>query len=540
MTWNEHEQIAFITSARSTEDDEPLDDHIKPWGIWGREKISHLYEYHVAFTFGKERKPLSAKDIDALLKAPAALALGGEEGDNVVHGVLESVERTDTGIGGGGYSYLAKLVPSAWLLTLARTNRVFLGKTIHAVIAEVLSGYGLKRANKPDDPGYYEIRATEQAARDYVVQYEENDWDFIQRWLEREGLFYWFEQRAKGERLVIAEKNPGIPDERSEMRYDNHTPPLPHSIAHWHVRHRRVPARVALLDYNYRTPAAFIKGKADVDAEMGFGTVFSYGEHFKDDAEGARLAGLRAEALRLEGVTITGTVNFPRLRAGYGFSLKNHEDEGDYVVTSIEHQVGVKIHVTGKTPWERERVTAGSEDVEIDKPRAAVEVDGAQMLRAPAPQAKPADASAKYAASFEAIAHDVPFRPERVTPWPRIAGVLNAHIEEDTDGKYAQIDDQGRYKVKLPFDLSGRTGTKASHWVRMAEPYSGDAYGAHFPLHKGAEVLLAHVAGDPDRPIIAAAAPNPLTKSPVTDQNSTQSVIRTASGIHIEMEDLEA
>ena len=36
------------------------------------------------------------------------------------------------------------------------------------------------------------------------------------------------------------------------------------------------------------------------------------------------------------------------------------------------------------------------------------------------------------------------------------------------------------------------------------------------------------------------AAPNPLTKSPVTDQNSTQSVIRTASGIHVEMEDLEA
>ena len=84
-----------------------------------------------------------------------------------------------------------------------------------------------------------------------------------------------------------------------------------------------------------------------------------------------------------------------------------------------------------------------------------------------------------------------------------------------------------------------RTGTKASHWVRMAEPYSGDGYGTHFPLHKGAEVLLAHTGGDPNRPVIVGAAPNPKTKSPVTDANATQSVIRTASGIHVEMEDLE-
>ena len=59
----------------------------------------------------------------------------------------------------------------------------------------------------------------------------------------------------------------------------------------------------------------------------------------------------------------------------------------------------------------------------------------------------------------------------------------------------------------------------------------------HLPLHNGAEVLIAHVGGDPDRPVIVGAVPNSSTKSPVVADNLTQSVIRTASGIHVEMED---
>jgi type VI secretion system secreted protein VgrG len=56
-------------------------------------------------------------------------------------------------------------------------------------------------------------------------------------------------------------------------------------------------------------------------------------------------------------------------------------------------------------------------------------------------------------------------------------------------------------------------------------------------LHKGAEVLLAHIDGDPDRPIIVGAVPCMHTPSPATASNATQSVIQTASGIRIEMED---
>ena len=57
---------------------------------------------------------------------------------------------------------------------------------------------------------------------------------------------------------------------------------------------------------------------------------------------------------------------------------------------------------------------------------------------------------------------------------------------------------------------------KHSSWLRMAQPYAGENHGMHFPLHKGTEVLLTFIDGDPDRPIVQGAVPNAETSSPVT------------------------
>ncbi len=52
----------------------------------------------------------------------------------------------------------------------------------------------------------------------------------------------------------------------------------------------------------------------------------------------------------------------------------------------------------------------------------------------------------------------------------------------------------------------------------MMQPYGGKREGMHFPLRKGTEVLLAFIDGDPDRPVIAGAVPNPETPSVVTEK----------------------
>ena len=101
-----------------------------------------------------------------------------------------------------------------------------------------------------------------------------------------------------------------------------------------------------------------------------------------------------------------------------------------------------------------------------------------------------------------------------------------------------KLDEQGRYKVRMPFDINEehREG-KASSFVRMVQPYAGSDHGMHFPLHKGTEVLLTFIDGDPDRPVISGAIPNPETPSPVKAENQTMAGIRTAGQNKIAIED---
>jgi type VI secretion system secreted protein VgrG len=108
---------------------------------------------------------------------------------------------------------------------------------------------------------------------------------------------------------------------------------------------------------------------------------------------------------------------------------------------------------------------------------------------------------------------------------------------ETTGGDYAFIDDQGRYRVRLPFDLGEAGKGQASHAVRMMQPYAGNKFGFHFPLHAGTEVTLACVNGDLDRPVIHGALPNAETPSPVTADNPTQNILRTWGENELLMED---
>jgi phage protein D len=43
---------------------------------------------------------------------------------------------------------------------------------------------------KEDDDFKLKLRKTSYPRREYVVQYQETDFNFISRWLEHEGIFY--------------------------------------------------------------------------------------------------------------------------------------------------------------------------------------------------------------------------------------------------------------------------------------------------------------------------------------------------------------
>ena len=137
---------------------------------------------------------------------------------------------------------------------------------------------------------------------------------------------------------------------------------------------------------------------------------------------------------------------------------------------------------------------------------------------------------------YVAIKADQQFVPQRVTAWPRISGSMHARVGtgsttgDVTQRDYADLDDQGNYILQTgPDNYATQT-----HRIRMAQPYAGDGYGFHMPLHQNTEVIVTHLNGNPDKPIIAAAVPNPTKKSPVNSDNyTTARMVSGLSLIHI-------
>lgn len=149
------------------------------------------------------------------------------------------------------------------------------------------------------------------------------------------------------------------------------------------------------------------------------------------------------------------------------------------------------------------------------------------------------DRQQAYVISFTGIPYDAlrPYRPARLV-WPTISGTLPARVTSPDNDTYSYIDAQGRYRVKMDFDLSDswRKGEE-SLWMRLAKSYAGETYGIHFPLIDGTEVAIAFTEGNPDRPYIAHAMHDSRHNDVVTVANHKRNVIRTPANNKLRMDD---
>lgn len=89
------------------------------------------------------------------------------------------------------------------------------------------------------------------------------------------------------------------------------------------------------------------------------------------------------------------------------------------------------------------------------------------------------------------------WRPPLLTR-PKITGTMTARVTSAKEGDiYAWQDASGMYRVKFDADRDDKNPGQESMPVRLAKPYSGDAYGFHFPLIQGTEVAIAFEEGEP-------------------------------------------
>lgn len=473
-------------------------DKVKVVNFTGDEGISRLYEFAIELISDN-----ADLDSDVMLESPASLIIKLGADSRNIQGIVshfEAVKQVNNKT-----IYKAKLVPRLWELSLYHTNEIYLDQTVPEIIETVLKEAGFTNLD-------YDISGLQGTYKKwpYKCQYGENHLDFISRLMERDGIYYYFAEGNSGEKLVFcdtlnAQETISIPDILYSPSASLEINSLENNVHSFVSQQKRVPHRVLVKDYNDDKPSVDIKGEAIIDPDANPNSeVYVWGQNIETPDEGKLLADIRAEEILAGKKTYHGESSVIRLLAGYNFKLNQHFRAAcnqEYLLLSINHE--------GSDPSVLDSSNSGSAPATI------------------------------YNNQFSAISSTTQYRPEQLTAKPEIHGTLNAFIDAEGDGQYAELDEEGRYRVTLPFDRVDRDGGKASHWIRMSQPFSGENQGMSFPLHKGAEVLLTFVGGDPDRPIISGSIPNASQPSVTTSDNQTNSVIRTSAGNKIELEDQE-
>lgn len=517
----------------------------------GTEAISSLYNFDIGLKCGLDE----SIELEKLLASGATLSIEQDGKSNDYSGMVAWAEQRQ--VAGGFMYFRVRLVPPVWRLSLNITTGAFTGQAHPSIVEAVLRNGDIATANSeldvtgisgniaPSNPVSADVYDKDDdkyvyPAYDFTCQYAESDLNFICRLLEHDGIYFYFEDDKGVCKLMLADGNDypelkgvsSIPftDPSSTNNYDSIVQITQHLAA--------APAAATIMGYNYQTTNVEVTGSDAVQVYDGgkpnpsYPNLWLYDAKVPDREAAARLARVRAQEQGCWACTYSGSGAFSGLRAGFTFSLTGHQVKGfnqRYLVTSVQHSAN-----------------------NLDQSWTTATYSAAQ----------PAGTGAYYSNSFTAIPAEVQFRPQRVTPKPRISGVLSATIwlqpEQDArtngidnlalqPGQVSPIpgyqssgqnpnpqedptvyqntymlppppvDTQGRYLVTLPF-----TNSRLEHyncisaWIRMAQPSAGVWTGTQFTLEAGAEVLLAFVNGDPDLPVIVGSVYNGAMPAPLT------------------------
>lgn len=480
----------------------------------GTEAISRLFRFDIATL--SDRQDL---DLTALLGKSATLTITVGAATRTVHGMIgevvqEGATATDEAI------YHLVLEPRLADLGRSRQSQIY-GPDDAMGIAEILEAELLgRKAVGPTRSAVPRLAADDvdinlkrgYPNRDYVVQYQESDLDFIARLMEHLGIFYYFDHQGSDDVLMISDDNvrcaplPSGPDTVPYRPASGLLRPEDLAVSALTCRTQRLPKTLILRDYDHRKPDVDLTVETTVDA-AGHGVVISYGNKVQSLEESQELASIRAEELQCRRQTFSGTSNHPGFCPGFVFTLEDH-----YRSDFNQAYLLVEVHARCEL-WRPQR--AGASD----------------------PTAPRRGADSGYRNRFVAVPSSVRFRPERRTPQPKATGLVNAMVEAQAPSERADLDADGYYRLRTLFDLSGRAAGQASKAIRKAEPYAGANRGQHFPVAAGTEVLCAHLDGDPDRPVILGCVPNADNPSVVNSTNHLRNRIRTAAGITLDMND---
>ncbi|VCB19024.1 Rhs element Vgr protein [Burkholderia pseudomallei] len=320
--------------------------------------------------------------------------------------------------------------------------------------------------------------------REYCVQFQETDLNFVKRLLEDEGIYFWVEHEPDRHVVVISDTQrfEDLPLPNDTLEY------LPDGEESRAIqgregvqrlqRTRRIKSNnVALRDFDYHAPS----NKLDSDAQQvsppnleGIPLeYYDYAAGYREPEQGERLARLRLEAIQAESHTLVGEANARALATGRAFTLIGHPALGRnrrYYVTNSELTF----------------IQDGPDSTSQGR---------------------------NVAVKFRALVDDQPFRPLLTTPRPEVPGIQSATVV-GPEMSEVHTDKLGRIRVHFHWDRYKTTEADASCWIRVSQAWAGKGWGVIAMPRVGQEVLVTYVDGDLDRPLVTGIVYNGENPTP--------------------------
>ncbi len=146
----------------------------------------------------------------------------------------------------GSHKYELWLVPTVWQLTQQICSRTFINLTVPQLVAQLLT------ANNVVDFRFLLTRKN-YATRDFVAQYFVSTWQFIERLLFEEGIFYYFTFKGDKHILHFADSVNAY-QQSSEPIYFKGETQHQNYISDWQEQHALAAEQIILQDYDYHQP----------------------------------------------------------------------------------------------------------------------------------------------------------------------------------------------------------------------------------------------------------------------------------------------
>lgn len=487
-----------------------------PHRMVGEERVSEPFSYTLD-CFSQQ----GDIELKTLMAQPATLSVMQADGAyRQLHGLISDAAML--GEDGGVTYYQLTLVPWLAMLKLNRNSRIFQDRSVVDILTEVFNDFDLAR-------GHYRFDLRRKyPARSYCVQYRESDFNFVNRLMEEEGLWYYFEHAGNGDasenggsgesfdghRLVITDDvdtTQPVSPQRIRFHRQDATEDQD-ALTQWRGVRQQQPTRVSIGTFDYKQPSLTKRttlGTLHNQGNLPDTEVYDYaGEYYYYGYDrGERLANNRLEAHESLAKRFHGAGGTRQMSVGHWFELVDHPRHD---LGGVEERqfllLGITIHAENSLPVSAQlNALPGSLQPQIE---AAKKAHGLKDEDRPDHVGDyRTGGTGHFLIDIEAQRRTQVYRHPLVHHRPVVGGPQTAVVVGPANEEI-YTDSLNRVRVQFHWDRQGQKNEQSSVWLRVSQPNAGSSWGGVFVPRIGQEVIVDFLEGDADRPIITGRVYN--------------------------------